>query len=186
MSADSPAAGQGREPRAQPVARHVAFLVGLVLLAVSVVCARELWLRNDADVDWESWIDPLVLTIGSATYQPWMLPVGILAVVLGGVLMWIGVRPRTRTHRRLASSVPLWTRPSDIARLTSAQALRVPGALSARSQVSGRTATVTVTGSGEVTALAEEVEAAVSPLLEALGLPLTLRVRIEKQGEVRG
>lgn len=186
MTVESPPPGQGREPRARPVAHYVALLIGVALLAVAVVCARELWLRNDPDISWESWVDPLVLIIGSATYRPWMLPVGVLAATLGAVLMWIGVRPRTRTHRRLASSISLWTRPSDLARLISAQAHRVPGVLSARSQVTGRTVTVTVTEAGDDATLVGDIEAAVTPLLDTLGLPLTVQVRVEPHREAQG
>lgn len=184
MSAEPNTVRRVREPKAQPVARYVAMVIGLALLAVTVVCARELWLRNSPDVDWDSWVDPVVLTIGSATFEPWMLPVGILAVVLGALLMWIGVRPRTRTHRRLDSPVPLWMRPTDIARMTSAQTRRVAGVLTAHSQVSGKTLTVTVSGGAEDTGLAARVEEKVASLLEELGLPLSLRVRVRPHPEV--
>ncbi|WIM73080.1 hypothetical protein QP028_05225 [Corynebacterium suedekumii] len=55
------------EPRATPVARYVAVLIGAALLSLAVVCGRELWLRNAEASDWESWVHPVVMTVGDAT-----------------------------------------------------------------------------------------------------------------------
>ncbi|QGU03727.1 DUF6286 domain-containing protein [Corynebacterium comes] len=171
MSADR------RPPRANPWARYAAVFLGLILLAVAVVCARELWLRNSRSIHWESWVNPIVMTIGNATFQPWMLPAGLGALLLGGFLVWVAVRPRTRTHRAVASEASVWMRPVDIARMLSGAALAVPGVATAASHVSGRSATVSITtGFGDAD-LSPAVDATLTPLLADLGLDLNLRVR---------
>lgn len=164
------------EPRATPVARYVAVLIGSALLSLAVVCGRELWLRNAEDSDWESWVDPVVMTVGDATFQPWMLPAAVVAVLVALVLVWISVRPRTRTHRRVASSAGVWMRPVDIARMLTATARTVPGVSSAHSQVTGASATVTVATHSGRDDVAESVPASLAPLIDELGLDLTLRV----------
>lgn len=169
------------EPRATPVARYVAVLIGAALLSLAVVCGRELWLRNDDDADWRSWVDPAVMTVGEATFQPWMLPAAVVAILVAVILVWIAVRPRTRTHRQVASSAGVWMRPVDIARMLTATARTVPGVSSAHSQVSGSSATVTVATHSGRTDVTEAVPAALAPLIDDLGLDLTLRVTV---GEV--
>ncbi|GAB3691827.1 DUF6286 domain-containing protein [Corynebacterium nasicanis] len=165
----------GRAPRANPWARHVAILIGVALCGVAVVCGREIWLRNSTSIDWDTWVEPVTMTIGNATFQPWMLPAGAAAVLLGLFLVWVAVRPRSLTHRAVRSEASLWIRPVDISRLLSATARRVPGVATARTHLSGSTAHVTVTGhEGD---LAPLVDNALSHTTTALGLGLTVRVR---------
>lgn len=178
-------------PRAHPWARHAAVIIGLVLLIVALVCARELWLRNSSSIHWESWVNPIVGTIGNATYQPWMLPAGFGAFLLGVFLLGVALRPRTRTHRALAPTVvatpgaSTWMRPVDIARLLSATALTVPGVSNAASHVAGRTATVSVAARIPDADLSPEVETTLTALLAELGLDVTLRVRRRSSEEAK-
>ncbi|HHU66516.1 DUF6286 domain-containing protein, partial [Corynebacterium sp.] len=100
---------------------------------------------------------------------------GVVAALLGAFLVWSAFRPRTRTHRRIRSTAPVWMRPVDISRTLCAAARTVPGVASAASHVSGDTAHVSVTGHRED--LAELVDAALHPLLNSLDVGLTLQVR---------
>ena len=129
MSADT--------PRATPLARYVAILIGLALLVLAVICGREIWLRNSRSIHWDSWVEPIVMTIGDATYEPWMLPAGFLAIGLGALLVWSAFRPRHRTHRRIRAAAPVWMRPVDISRTLCAAARTVPGVATAAGRVSG-------------------------------------------------
>lgn len=181
--------GDRRAPRANPWARYSAVVTGLVLLAVAAVCARELWLRNSSSIRWESWVDPVMLVVAGATFQPWMLPAGAGAVLLGGFLVWVAFRPRTRTHRELtvsgSSGASVWVRPVDIARLLSAAALRVPGVVDAAGHVTGRGATVSVTAGPAVDDPSPAVDAALTRLLADLGLDLSVRVRLRSHEGVQ-
>lgn len=175
MSADH------RAPRADPWARHAAVLIGLILLSTAVVCGRELWLRNSSSIRWESWVDPIMTTIGDATFRPWMLPAGVGALLLGGFLVWVAFRPRTRTHRALSpgasSGASVWMRPVDISRMLSGAALTVPGVATAAGHVAGRNVTVSITTGASDTDPSPMVTTALTSLLADLGLELNLRVR---------
>ncbi|SMG23194.1 hypothetical protein SAMN06295981_1269 [Corynebacterium pollutisoli] len=171
----------GRSPRATPLARYVAIIIGLALLATAIVCGREIWLRNSTSIHWDSWVEPIIMTIGDATYQPWMLPAGAVAGVLGTLLVWVALRPRTYTHRAVRSEASLWMRPVDISRLLSATARRVPGVTTAATRLSGSTAHVSVTGHRDD--LAPLVDAALAHTVSALGLGLSVRVRQEVASE---
>ena len=164
-----------RSPRPNPWARPVAIVIGLVLFGVAIVCGREIWLRRSRSIDWDTWVEPIIMTIGDATYQPWMLPAGVVAVVLGLLLVWVAVRPRTRTHRRVHSDTAVWMRPVDISRMLAAAARGVPGVSTATAHVAGGSVVVSVTGHRPD--LAPLIDAALTPLIADLGLGLTLKVR---------
>lgn len=172
-------------PRADPWARHAAVIIGLLLLAVAVICVREVWLRNSSSIHWQSWVGPLIETVGNTTYQLWMLPAGTAAMLLGLFLVWVAFRPRTRTHLPVGQGTSIWMRRVDIARMLSATARTVPGVATAASHVNGRTATVSVTGRVPDANLTPAVAAVLGPLLGQLGLDLTLRVRQSAPEEVR-
>lgn len=184
MSTDFP---PSRQPKADPWARYVAVVTGLALLAAAVVCGRELWLRNSDSITWDSWVDPLVMTVGNATYQTWMLPAGVGALILGLVLLWIAVRPRTRTHQRIHADAAVWMRPVDIARMLTAATRSVPGVASAHSRVTRKSTSVSFTahpGRADGEALAGEIERTLAPQLDRLGLSPTLRIRQRTVEEV--
>lgn len=171
----------GRSPRATPSTRYVAIIIGLALLATAIVCGREIWLRNSNSIHWDPWVEPIIMTIGNATYQPWMLPAGSVVGVLGALLVWAALRPRSYTHRAVRSEASLWMRPVDISRLLSATARRVPGVTTAATRLSGSTAYVSVTGHRDD--LAPLVDAALTDTVSALGLGLSVRVRQEETNE---
>lgn len=164
-----------RAPSTTPVARHAAVVIGFLLLAVAVVCAREIWLRNSSSLTWESWVEPVLDTVGAATFETWMLPAGVGAVLLGLLLVWMALRPRRRTHERIPAEAPVWMRPVDIARAFTAAAHTVPGVATASTYVGSRDVTVTVTGRADD--IVRLVEDACAGLPELLGLDRRLRVR---------
>lgn len=106
----------GREPRATPSARWLAILLGLSLLALAGVFARDLWYRWGVKQPGNSWV---ASALDWAAFQPanaLAVAVGIIVALVG---LWVLVRafkPRTRTHVRLASESSIWVRPVDIAR----------------------------------------------------------------------
>ncbi|MDO5670990.1 MAG: DUF6286 domain-containing protein [Corynebacterium sp.] len=160
----------------------MAILIGLILFGVAIVCGREIWLRNSRSIDWDTWVEPIFMTIGDATYEPWMLPTGIAAALLGIFLVWVALRPRIRTHRRIRAAAPVWMRPVDISRLLAAAARGVPGVSTAVAHVSGGSAVVSVTG--HQPDLAPLIDATLTPLIEDLGLNLSLKVRQRPLQEV--
>lgn len=168
------------QPLAQPTARYTAVILGLLLLGLVGVVIRELWsMRTDSDL--ESWAEPITQVIGRATYQPWMLPAGIASIVLGIILIYIAFRPRTRTHRPLASTASLWTRSVDIARMCTAASEKVPGVMRAYSVATNKRVTVNVHGDVKDPTLQSRVEAVVEPLVAELEHEPDLAIRIHRK-----
>ena len=151
----------GRPPVAAPAAGYVAALIALLILAVGVVALRDAavhfgWLRGTA------WTDTAVSGLDGLTYQPWMLPAGIVAILIG--LWWVSaaLRPRRRTALAVPARTSVWIAKSDLARLASAAAASVPGVLDSRSSASPRTVKVTADVTGSDPALKAAITTAVA------------------------
>lgn len=170
-------------PRANPVARYLAGVIGFALFAIAAVSFRELWLRNSSSTTWDSWVEPVMTTIGEATYQPWMLPSGIFISVVGVILVWLSLRPRTRTHHQVQSTASMWMRPVDIARLLTFTARSVPGVSSAHSRVNSTTATITYMCRDDQAVLHEDVKKAATTRLDELGLKMHLQIQQREENE---
>lgn len=172
--------------RAQPVARYVAVAIGLTLWVGAAVCIRELWLRNSSSNTWESWIEPILTTIGEKTYQPWMLPGGIIISTLGVIVTWLALRPRTRTHHQVASAASIWLRQVDIARVLTFTTRSVPGVSTAHSRVNSKTATIFFQSRDSRVTLPQEIEKAATARLKELGLAMPIRVEQQASNRAQG
>lgn len=170
-----------KAPAASPVARYITILVGLIAIALGVISIREYWLFTDeghglsllkSSLDW----------IAAPSNQTWMLPAGIACVMVGVLLLYIAVRPRTKTHRRLDGDVNIYVRPVDIARMCTAHAEKTPGVLKAHTIATSRTVTVTLTGDTSDATLVPRVESVLSPLVAALAQQPQLKVKQAKRG----
>ncbi|TPG33030.1 DUF6286 domain-containing protein [Mycolicibacterium hodleri] len=159
----SPAAG--RAPVAAPTAGYVGALVALLLLAVGAMALR------DAAVDWgwlrgAPWITTAISGLDGLTHQVWMLPAGVVAVLLGLWSITAGLRPRRRTALAVSARTSVWIPRADLARLATAAADTVPGVLSAKASASLRTVSVTaVVTTGGDAALDAAINAAVTEAL---------------------
>ncbi|KAA0092773.1 hypothetical protein CIW49_28730 [Mycolicibacterium sp. P1-18] len=132
----------GRPPVAAPAAGYVGALIALLILALGAVALRDAavhfgWLTGTA------WIDTAVSGLDGLTYQGWMLPAGIVAILVG--LWWVSaaIRPRRRTALEVPATTSVWIAKGDLARLASAAADSVPGVLDSRASASLRTVKVT-------------------------------------------
>lgn len=164
-------------PRAQPSSRIFALTLCLLMFGVAGIAARELWTKRTGTA-LESWLSPIFELISRAQYQPWMLPVGILAIVVGLIFMFSSLKPRRATHQALAGEPTLWVRNVDIARMCTAVAERVPGVAVASTYASPRVVTVTVTGNSGDEPLPDRVRLAVHDKLAKLAKAPTLHVRM--------
>ena len=174
--------GRQLDPVAKPAARWVALGFGCLLLAVAAVSGREFLVERGA-VPGPAWIRNTFEWISRLVWQGWMLPVAIVAVVIGAALLVIAVKPRVGTHLRTSGRPTLWLRPTDAARLSSWAALHVDGVRRAETIIARRRATVRVRTDGrEPVALSEAVRSAVGKALAELAEPLTVTVTIERPG----
>jgi hypothetical protein len=165
----------GRPPVAAPAAGYVGALIALLILAAGAVALRDAavrfgWLQGTA------WTDTAVSGLDGLTYQPWMLPGGVVAILIG--LWWVSaaLRPRRRTALAVPARTSVWIAKADLARLASAAAASVPGVLDSRTSASLRTVKVTADVTGSDPALKTAITTAVS---EAIGGFTTTTPRIK-------
>ncbi|KQB87370.1 DUF6286 domain-containing protein [Corynebacterium lowii] len=177
---DKKTPGYGQEPKGSPAARWVSILLGLGLIALAVVAGRELWLYySDAATD-QSLIVPLLDNLSQGSFQEWMIPASIVAIVVGLLLLLIAVKPRKRSYLPLESEVSLWARPVDIARYTTATAKRVPGVTTAFTQVRKNTVKLHATATSGDSTLEQRVHDDVHRNLDPLlGDSMTLKLSID-------
>ncbi|MCK7637502.1 DUF6286 domain-containing protein [Corynebacterium pygosceleis] len=171
---------RGHRPAASPVARYLAILLGLLLLAAAAVAGRDLYIRY-TDVEWQPWVSTATEWIGGLSYRNWMLPAGIAALIVGLLLLWASIRPRTKTHRELTSPVAVWMRPVDVARMCTASAQQVPGVMAAHTVAKKRSIDVTVIGNPGDERLRDELHRSLQPLANLVAGSPALNVQVQKK-----
>lgn len=153
-------------PAAAPVAGYVGSLIALLTLALGVIALRDSavyagWL------DGRPWTLNAVEWLDGLTFQWWMYPVGVLAILVGLWSLYSALRPRRRTGLQLAADSSVWINKTDLARIATSAAERVPGVLDARSTATLRKVTVTaVTTAAERGRGGNQVKTAVTAAVE--------------------
>lgn len=109
----------------------------------------------------------------------WMLPVGLLLILVGLWLLVAALRPRPRTAIALKAQTGVFMRPRDVARLAEHAADDVDGvaAVKARATRGKITLSIDSTGGPGVT---ERVKAAVNEPLEALRKTPRVSVKVKE------
>nr|WP_314143653.1 DUF6286 domain-containing protein [uncultured Rhodococcus sp.] len=172
-----------KKPVANPTAAVPAILFALVLIGAGVVLGREALLNLGA-IDGPEWVAPAAANLDGLTAQPWMLPGGIAAVVVGLILVFVAIRPRRRTHRAL-SEQDVWLRKGDVAAVARAAALDSVGVDSATAKAGNKKVTVAVsTVSGTDTSeLKSSVVTSVDDALRPLASTPKVRTRVRTTGQ---
>ncbi|MFI2105316.1 DUF6286 domain-containing protein [Isoptericola sp. NPDC019693] len=163
-------------------ARAAGVVVALVLIACGVAAAQEaLAARSLAGLTPEDgWVRQAVLAVEGSTLGPAAVLAGVVAALVGIVVLVAAWRGNPRAARlRDAPAVEL--RPRDVARLSSATAQDVDGVLAATSTASRRTVVVRVTSTGDAT-VPGEVAHAVQARVAALDPTPQVRVRVTSTG----
>lgn len=170
----------GQEPKASPAARWFSVVVGILLVALGVVAARELILRLAHGVDWQSWLDPVLEAAALNELPEWLLWAAIVSAILGLILLYFAIRPRSKTHRRLESRTSLWARPVDIARLTTATAKRTPGVQRASSKVNNKSIRLDVQTTSLAPGVEDSIRQSITGALQPIvGDSLALKLHID-------
>lgn len=141
-SADS-AEVQPPEPKASPLARGWTVVTGLVLVALAGITVRDILIVNDT-VSGQQLLPPVFDWFATVHEEAWMLWAGIGFALVALFFLAVTVRPRRRTHMAFHRGSALYARPVDIARLSTAAALRTPGVLSGRTVATPKKISVTV------------------------------------------
>lgn len=144
--------------------------VGVVGVQAALVAAGVL-----TGTAWLTWV---IQQVDGLAPAGWMLPVGVVLVVLGLWLLWAALRPRPRTAVALTAATGVFLKPRDLSRLAVAAADQVDGVQDAKATASRGKVSLRIVSTGAST-VADEVRAAVTERLAALEKPVKVTVRAQ-------
>ncbi|AZA10054.1 DUF6286 domain-containing protein [Corynebacterium pseudopelargi] len=172
--------------KGSPAVRVLMILFSLLLIALAVICGRELWwVRQEGNGD-QAWIRPLLDWIANLGQQDWFFPVGIAIGVLGVVLLILSLKPAPPKYiaSDAGANTRLYLRPIDIARRSTAVAERVTGVYDAQTTVNHKATKITVNVIGnDDPSLAARVEDEVRAHVDKLASKPKVRVVLGKEEE---
>lgn len=136
VAAAKPPVGVGASPL-------VAQLLALALVALGVVGVQDLLARTGALAQ-EPWLDTALSSVdGVAADSPWVLVGGIVAAVVGLLLLPIPFRRRPRKALELKAATGVRLRTQDLSKLVRGSLETVDGVTDVDVRTSGRTVRVT-------------------------------------------
>ena len=169
----------GAEPRATPAARWIAVLLGLVLLCLAGVFARDMWYRWGAKNPKDSWVAAALDWAATQPANAVAVTIGIIVALVGLWILLSAFAPRAHTHVRVASRTSIWVRPVDIARRATHVSRSQTGGTHALSRANRRRLRVSVEDDGSGAELqqrvAESLQWEFTPLQVAPRITVTLQ-----------
>lgn len=167
-------------PLAPAAAHYVGVISALLLTAAGAVGIRD----GIAAAGWisgPSWTRAAIDWLDGQSAQGWMVPVGVLAALLGLVLIGTALSPRRRTAIPVNAKTSVYLDVSDTAKLAAAAARVVPGVTKANASATRRAVKVSARTTGpEVTtdAITGAVRTALQPLSSTPRI--SVRTRVER------
>lgn len=162
--------------KAQPAARALAVIIGILLIALGVAAGYELWV-NATNSSQPSLLAPILEFVTSTSYQTWMLVAAIIAAIVALLLIFAAFKPRKTTHVAYRyGDTTLQLRKLDFARLLTATALSYPGIRGAESTVGKRKATVRVDADYIDNAVLDRLKADEEKHAAALDSPVSVSI----------
>ena len=137
-----------RTPRAPAAASYTGAVLSVLLVAVGVLGIRDGLVAAGA-LNGSLWSTDAVNWINGLRFAYWMLPAGVIAILLGLVLVLVAIAPRRRTTRALAGRTSVVIGHRDLARIAASTAQTVAGVTDARATSKRRTVTVTAHTTGQ-------------------------------------
>jgi hypothetical protein len=166
-----------RTPQAPAAASYTGALLSLLLVAAGVVGIRD-GLAAAGALNGSLWTTDAVNWIDGLRFAYWMPPAGVLAVILGLVLVLVAVTPRRRTTSAISGCTSVVIGHRDVARIAASVTQTMPGVTDARATSTRRTVTVTARTTGQDPATVKAaITAAVSEALGSLSQPPKIVVR---------
>lgn len=179
MSTAAPATAPLSAPK-RPVSPGAITAVGVVL-AVAVTALGLVGLHDAlvaaGALTGRSWTATAVSDVDGTRRGLWLVPAGILAVLVGLWLLLTALRPRPRTAIALRSQTGVVLRPRDVATLARSAAGDVDGVTSATATARRRSISIAVVATS-VDGIQEAVTAAVAARLSALETTPALQVSV--------
>lgn len=169
-----------KTPLALPAAAFTGPLIAVLVLAAGVIGIRDGVLAAGW-ITGSSWTTAAAEWIDGLVFAGWMIPVAIVAIIVGLLLLVAALKPRRKTAIALNADTSVWIEPAAVAHIAADAARSVPGVLTAKATATRRTVVVRaqVTGddrSGITSAVTERVKAALEPVSKAP--KVTVRSRI--------
>ncbi|MBO1768333.1 DUF6286 domain-containing protein [Allobranchiibius sp. GilTou38] len=127
-------------PRATPVAAVTGLLVAAALIALAVIGLHDL-LVTQGWAAGHAWARGAIDGVNHSTRADWVVPLAVLALLVGVLLLYVSFKPRRSTHQLVPDedeSADVWIAPAALGRLAKAAGEDVPGVLQAHSKVSRR------------------------------------------------
>lgn len=179
------ATATAKPPRGKPAVFGAIIFLTLVLAAIAAVAIHDILVALDqvGEPMWFGWVAERAAEPSPA---PWLLAVFIVVAIIGVILLIQVVLPAPKTHVALRSnSASVWMRHVDVCRMSTNAALQVYGVTRAQTTFNGKKAVVNIDTAGPASqAVVDNVQSAVSNVLEYVDTPITLTVRpVNKRGE---
>ncbi|HEY4570143.1 MAG TPA: DUF6286 domain-containing protein [Kribbella sp.] len=171
--------GPAKRPVGTAAAATVGIVAALITIALGVVGVRDALhaLGAVGGPSWTGWLAGQLETVRPAA---WMIPAGIIAVVVGLLFLIAALKPRRVTHTAVGQD-GVWIRRRDIARLATESAEGVDSVISATAKSRRRTVRITARASGDTDRVATELATAVGERLAVLSPPPRIRSRIVEE-----
>lgn len=180
-AASGPVLGAAKQPVGTGQAAWIGQLVAVVLIVVGVIGIREAVLA----AGWtsgSSWAASLARRADHGYgHSVWLVPIGIVAVVLGVWLVIVAVRPRPKKTLALASGTGVFLTRRGIQNLVLRCADDVDGVTAAQVDATRRKVVVRVTAT-DPGSVGAAVRVAVTERLQALTNPPAVSVKTRREG----
>lgn len=127
-------------PRSSPIAAITAVVIAVLFITLAVVGIHDLAVTQKWATG-QSWSRAAIDGINGVTRADWVVPLAVVALLLGLVMLLMSLAPRRTTHRHVPSSegsIDVWIVPAALGKLARGAAEDAPGVLTAHSKVSSR------------------------------------------------
>lgn len=172
-----------RPPVAAAAAAPLGVLFAVVLGALGVLGVRDGLVAAGA-LGGTPWIASAITNVNGVRPQTWMLPAGIVAVLVGLWWVLVALKPRRRTAVQLVAETSVWMRPTDLARVASAAAEDVPAVASVTASGKRHKLTLKVSTSARDGAqVRAHVQEAVTARLHSVATAPRIKVKTRTSGE---
>lgn len=173
MRASKPPVGVGP-------ATPIGVLLSLVVIGLGVVAIRDTLVAAGA-LGGTAWTTAALESVDGLEPATWLLPLGVVAALLGLVLLVTALRPRPRTSVALEAQTGVFISPGDVAKLATNAAEGVAGVISASTSATRRKVRVHVRTTGD-SSTAQAVREAVKERMSALSSTPSVKVTTRDGG----
>lgn len=127
-------------PRAAPAAAITGTIVAILFIALAVVGVHDLFVTQGW-AQGSPWARAAIDNVNGAKRADWVVPLAVVALLIGLFLLVVSLRPRRNTHRAVPErdeAGDVWVAPGVLSNLAKSAAEDAPGVLHAKPKVSSR------------------------------------------------